>query len=223
MNLMMSEMRMIELGGGVVAATNSEITVRVPAVSGVACASGGTLTVTRLPADLSAVAGVGFSGFAYRAVNGVYTYVEGPIAPIPALAAVCAAAGLLPNEATPGVLADGSVYQVATGAAVPVGSPVFLYNIITYAFAASTSVPGRLALWRELDGAPPEELVAPFDNTAQFRFFVNDVTPAQTAVPGTLSTITGVEIVLDGVSERPSSDGTYQTVPLTTAVFFKNR
>lgn len=226
MNIMMSEMRMIELGGGIVAATTQEITMRVPTAMGVACASAGTLTASMLPADLSGVDNVDFSGWAFRTGPGTYTYVEGTVAPIAGLATVCATAGILPAQtgvSTAGVLNDGSVIQIATGTAVPAGSPIFLYNIVTYAFAASTTVPGGIALWRELDGAAPEELVAPFANTAEFRFFVNDAATATTTVPGTLSTITGVEIVLDGVSERPNSDGTFQTVPLTTAVYFKNR
>lgn len=225
MNIMMSEMRMIELGGGIISADNDEITMRVPTAFGVACA--GTITATMLPSDLSAVENVDFSGWAYRLADGTYKYMEGTIAPGTGLATICAVAGILPSGqpgvTTAGVLTDGTVLTWVTAEVVPTGTPIFFYNIVTYAFAASTMVPGTVALWRELEGEPPEELVAPFASTAQFRFFVNDAATATATAPATLTTITGVEIVLDGVSERPNSDGTFQTVPLTTAVYFKNR
>ena len=229
MNIMMSEMRMVEQTQGVVDATSQYVTLRVPYVFGMSCGTvANVLTITTLPADLTGAEDPSglpisqFSGFAYRHTNGTYTYVEGAVT----ATALGACAGLVP--ANGGVVPDGGqIIQVPVPVTSPVtnvtlGSPVFLYHIVTYAFDASTSVPGRVALWREVTGAPPEELLAPFASTAQFRYFVSDA-PTAGAVPGTLSTITGIEIVLDAVSERPNSDGTFQSVPLTTAVHFKNR
>jgi hypothetical protein len=47
---------------------------------------------------------------------------------------------------------------------------------------------------------------------------------AQAAVPGTLGDIRGLELVLDGMSERaPQGSATYKTANVRTAVFFENR
>jgi prepilin-type N-terminal cleavage/methylation domain-containing protein len=222
LNIMMSEMRMIERGGGMVSATNQQVSVRVPYMFGLVCSStGGVLTITTLPADVSGVSGIPFSGYAYRTSTGAYTYMENPLTATTPGATLCAAAGLVP--ASGGVISGGKVIAIPLGPSIPVATPVFLYHIVTYSFGASTSVPGRTALFRQVDGAAIEELIAPFDTTARFRFFDNDAAVAQNAVPSPLSNTTGIEIVLDAMSERPNRDGTFQRVPLTTAVHFRNR
>lgn len=232
LNIMMSEMRMVEQTAGVVSATNQQLELRVPYVFGMVCGSAaGMLTITTLPADLTAVTGLSFSGYAYRQPGGAYTYQEGTVVATTGLATICSSAGIVPDDG--GVIPDpaggagpgsGSVVQIPLGPAVAAGTPVFLYHKVTYEFGASTSVPGGIALFRQVEGQlNPEELIAPFDTTAKFRFFESDAAAAQDAVPASLSDITGIEIVLDAVSERPNADGTHQSVPLTTAVHFKNR
>lgn len=222
LNILMSEMRMIERTGGIVSATNQQVQVRVPYRFGMVCGStGGVLTITTLPADQSAVVGTPYSGYAYRTAAGTYTYVEGAVTPAAGLSSVCSGAGLVPGSG--GVVTGGSVITIPLGPIIPVGRPIFLYHIVTYSFGASTSVPGRTALFRQVNGAALEELIAPFDTTAKYRFFDNDAATAQDAVPSPLSNTTGIEIVLDAMSERPNRDGTFQRVPLTTAVHFRNR
>ena len=68
-----------------------------------------------------------------------------------------------------------------------------------------------------------EELAAPFDAAARFRFYrLNDNT-AQDPVP-LLAEIRGFELVLDGASEAsPRISGAPRRAPLTTSVFFRNR
>ena len=109
------------------------------------------------------------------------------------------------------------------------GTPVFLYRRIRYEFKASTSVPGKLGLYRTVifpnGSESTEELVAPFAATARYRFFVvgsNDV--AQDAPPAPLSDLRGIELHLDGMSETiiPGAQSA-ESAPFTTAVFFKNR
>lgn len=229
LNIMMSEMRMVELGGGVVATpTNDELEIRVPYVFGMVCSTAGNLLkLSTLPGDLSGIGDMDFSGYAYRMANGSYTYIESPItaSPIdpldPAGPVACDAAGVVPGS---GVVPGGVVLTTALGSGSPaIAAPAFLYRRIKYEFAPSSVVSG-VALWRHVDGETnPEELIAPFDTTAKFRFFESDAAVAQDAVPATLSNITGIEIVLDALSERPNSDGSHQVVPLTTAVHFKNR
>ena len=57
------------------------------------------------------------------------------------------------------------------------GWPVFLYQQITYRFQTSTAYPGRIGLFRKVRRSEPaapivDEIVAPFDTSAKFRFFV---------------------------------------------------
>ena len=109
------------------------------------------------------------------------------------------------------------------------GTPVFLYSKSRYEFKASLAVPGRLGLFRTTilpNGTESaEELVAPFASTASWQFFtVNGGAVAQAAVPADLTTIRGLELHLDGMSEGIAATKTIQdTAPFTTAVFFKNR
>jgi hypothetical protein len=109
------------------------------------------------------------------------------------------------------------------------GTPIFLYQRIRYEFKASTAVPGKIGLYRTViapnGGETTEELVAPFANTAGWKFFVvNGGSVAQAAAPANLADIRGLELHLDGTSEsiavtRPAAE----IAPFTTAVFFKNR
>jgi hypothetical protein len=106
---------------------------------------------------------------------------------------------------------------------------VFLYQKVRYEFKASTAVPGKLGLYRTViapnGGESSEELVAPFANTAGWKFFVvNGGAVAQAAAPATLSDIRGLELHLDGSSEGIAvTRTTAEIAPFTTAVFFKNR
>ncbi|HEX6135797.1 MAG TPA: prepilin-type N-terminal cleavage/methylation domain-containing protein [Longimicrobiales bacterium] len=235
MNIMMSEMRMIEQDSGIVSATNRRITLRVPYAFGVVCDASvlNGLTLSMLPTDQAVLADSGYSGFAYRSASGDYTYVSGLTFPVAGGVGTCSASGLIPggNGIVPdttggtGAFAGNAIQIPLTIGSLPPGTPVFLYQLITYEFKPSVNVPGnRVALWRRIHRTnQDDELVAPFDTTAKFRFYVNDAPSAQTAVPSPLSDVTGIEIVLDAISERPESNGSHQTVPLTTSVFFKNR
>jgi hypothetical protein len=105
-----------------------------------------------------------------------------------------------------------------------IGTVVMLTRRITYFFAGSAAIPGRVALWRRIEATGVrEELAAPFDVTSRFRFYrLNDNT-AQDAVPA-LNEIRGFELVLTGASEStPRVTGGYQRSALTTSVFFRNR
>jgi hypothetical protein len=113
-------------------------------------------------------------------------------------------------------------------ALVPIGTPVFLYQKVTYEFRNSVAVPGQIALWRKVNRkgtAGDEELVAPFSPDARFRFYIDDAAQAVDNPPiqTQLNRLTGIEIVMDGISERPNADGTREKVPYSTSVFFKNR
>ncbi|HET6701541.1 MAG TPA: prepilin-type N-terminal cleavage/methylation domain-containing protein [Gemmatimonadaceae bacterium] len=219
-NVLLSEMRMVDGTQGVIAATSSSVTLRVPYTLGVYCGSvGGVATVALLPTDSAMLAEPGFTGYAWRGRLGPYNYVEagaGLTAPVPGQ---CIAAGLNP---VPGSVRIGLTPVLPVG--VDVGVVVMLTRRTTYFFAGSAAVPGRVALWRQVDATGVrEELAAPFDATSRFRFYrLNDNT-AQDAVP-VLNEIRGFELVLTGASEStPRLTGGYQRSALTTSVFFRNR
>jgi hypothetical protein len=104
-----------------------------------------------------------------------------------------------------------------------------MYSRVRYEFKASTAVPGKLGLYRTTlpaVGAPDEEeLVAPFANTAHWKFFaVNGGSVAQAAAPASLGDMRGLELHLDGISENIAPGMvSNESAPFTTAVFFKNR
>jgi prepilin-type N-terminal cleavage/methylation domain-containing protein len=229
LNRVVSDFRMIEATGGVVAATPTSLTLHIPYAIGVMCANSGTGTVlSLLPVDSTTYATAGFYGYAWRNfTTGAYFYVQNPASErdgIPADLAVCTIQGVT-------TVLNGRVVFVTPvlpgGAGL--GTPVFLYSNIRYDFKASTAIPGSIGLFRTKiapGGAETtEELVAPFAATAGWKFFVlNGGSVAQANAPADLTTITGLELHLDGMSEGTAATKTTpETAPFTTAVFFKNR
>ena len=226
LNRVVSDFRMIEATGGVVAATSTSLTIRIPFAIGVMCANanGGTV-LSLLPVDSTTYANAGFYGYAWRNfITGAYSYVENPATEGAGDAAVCTGVNItmVPNGKTvlitPALPANGGL-----------GTPVFLYSKIQYEFKASTAVPGKLGLYRTTiapNGAlTSEELVAPFANTASWKFFaVNGGSVAQVNPPANLADLRGLELHLDGISENIAPGLiANESAPFTTAVFFKNR
>jgi prepilin-type N-terminal cleavage/methylation domain-containing protein len=229
LNRVVSDFRMIEATGGVIAATSTSLTIRIPFAIGVMCGnSGGVTVLSLLPVDSTTYANAGFYGYAWRNFQtGAYANVESPAAETNADAtqiAVCAARQIttVPKGK---VVVVSPVLPVNAG----LGTPVFLYSKVRYEFKASIAVPGKLGLWRTTitpGGAElTEELVAPFANTASWNFFtVNGGSVAQAAPPGNLADMRGLELHLDGISETIGAGlTTNEQAPFTTAVFFKNR
>ena len=232
LNRVISDFRMIEATGGVVAASSTSLTLRIPFAIGVMCATqGGVTQITLLPVDSTTYANAtsaatgGVYGYAWRNFQtGVYSYVENPATEAPGLPAVCTAKNVT-------TVTDGKVVQVTPvlPAGAGLGTPVFLYQKIRYEFKASTAIPGKIGLYRTViapNGAlSSEELVAPFANTASWKFFtVNGGSVAQAAPPASLSDMRGLELHLDGTSESiAATKSAPENAPFTTAVFFKNR
>ena len=220
--LLESELRMIETKNGVISADSLTLVVRVPYAFGILCTTGGSVaTASLLPMDSLAFAGAGFSGFGWRdSTTGLYTAVESGATTGTGTASVCTGQSIT-------TLTGGKVVTLspAPAATVTAGSAVYLYQRVTYRFASSSVLPGRTALWRDVPSrALSEELVTPFDATARFRFYVLNVDTAQNAAPSTLGNIRGIELVLNGASEKvPLGRAVPATAKLTTAVFFRNR
>jgi hypothetical protein len=220
-NILISELRRLDSTGGVVAANNDSITIRVPYRMGVVCGSAvAATTVSLLPVDSLVAATAGFSGYAWRdTITGVYTYREAGVSIAVPTALLCTTNRI---NTVPGG-AVSAVAPAAPGGAGP-AVPIFLFQRVTYRFAPSvTLASGQRALWRRVHAtAVNEELVAPFDSTAKFRFFVLNNASAQDAPPGNLADLRGIELVLTAINERATRTGG-TTSPYTTAVFFNNR
>lgn len=230
-NVLISELRMVETGGGVEVATANgfDLTARVPYAFGVLCATNGSsTTVALLPADSVMFNAPGFSGFAWRdGSTGAYTYVTtGTSLNTSGTASTCTTAGITPLAAeSPSPAGKVVVLGGTIPAGTPVGTVIFLFRRIQYEFKASAMVPGRRGLWRVvLATGVGEELAAPFNATARFRYYVAGSATAQAATPSPLSSIRGVEAQVDGRSEGTSrmAGGNARVVPLTASVYFQN-
>jgi prepilin-type N-terminal cleavage/methylation domain-containing protein len=227
LNRVVSDFRMIEATGGVIAATPTSLTIRIPYAIGVVCknsALGGTV-LSLLPVDSTTYAEADFYGYAWRNFQtGAYAYVENPAAKFAGDPADCVAVSIT-------TVTNGKTVRITptVPANAGLGTPVFMYSRVRYEFKASTAVPGKLGLYRTSilpgGGEESEELVAPFANTAHWKFFtVNGGTAAQDAAPANLADLRGLELHLDGTSETiAAGQVSAEQAPFTTAVFFKNR
>ncbi len=220
-NVILSDLRMVEVDGGVVSASSSQVTVRVPYAFGIICAANAsTSVVSLLPVDSVMYTNPGFSGYAWRAsATGAYNYIEGGVSIGTPPAGTCAAQSIT-------TLSGGQEIALSPGvAAADVGDPVFLFRRVQYSFASSAAVPGRTGLWRTfVTSGTTEELVAPFQATAGFGFFVLNADTAQSAVPALLGNIRGLELRLNAASTASvRGQSGPQKFDVTTAVFFRNR
>ena len=224
LNRVVSDFRMIEATGAIIAASPTRLDLRMPYAIGVECADNNLRThITLLPVDSTTYATSSFYGYAWRSsTTGVYTYVDGASlqAGDPA---VCAGVRI---TSVPG----GSVVSVqpTLPIAAGLGTPTFIYERVQYELKASVAVPGKIGLWRTVvrnNGNATEELVAPFASTAKWRFYtLQGGAVAQDNPPANLADIRGLELHLDGLSEYAvAGQGTTESAPFTTAVFFKNR
>ena len=239
MNVLLSELRMVQDRGGVDAAQadGKRIRLKVPYRFGVVCGTAGGVTVaSRLPVDSTVSAT--YAGWAWRAVDGSYTELVATdplgadsVRDVTGLGgeATCAAARIhKPIVNTAGGTKTGRVLELRPGsAAPPTISPVYLWQWVAYEFKTSTAYPGRIGLYRiQADGtlgAQELEVMAPFDTSARFKFFVPGQDTSQVDVPTDLTTIRGLDLVLNGAAGAPASSGSTPAVNrVTTAVFFKN-
>jgi Tfp pilus assembly protein PilX len=222
-NVLMSEARMVEVGSGVVAASASSVTLRVPVAMGIVCGSaGGSTVVSLMPVDSVVLATAAISGHAWRRSTGAYAYTEGATTVAAggvAGAAICTAASIT-------TVAGGRTIVVTPpmhASAVP-GTPAFIYQRVRFEFGASSVLPGRIGLWRTLEASgATEELAAPYDTATKFRFYRNSLDTSDDVVPP-LTEIRGLEFSLVGASERSRYGRVKpETSRMQTAVFFMNR
>lgn len=214
LNLTRSELRMVE-PNGIIAATEDSITIRMPYLMGLYCASN---TAMFIPTDSLTLATAQYGGYAWRdtLAGATYTYVVQGGALSAGNAATCTGAGLT-------VIPSGVLYVVNPAlAGVAASAPFFLWQTVTYKLATSTLVPGRLALWRQAGSAAAEEVAVPLDTASRINFYTTGTT-SSTTVPSPLNTMRGVEFVLYGESERTSPGrSTPEEALQRVSIFFRN-
>jgi prepilin-type N-terminal cleavage/methylation domain-containing protein len=235
MNVMLSDLRMVQDSGGVdsVSADGRTIRVLVPYEFGLVCRTqGSTTTVLMLPVDSAMASMSVYRGFAWRdSASGRYNYnwPSNPTSQTPGAAGTpsdCTGGGFgqaqLTNVSMNG--RQGQFFDVPSNgpSGASVGAPVFFFQRITYSFGASSQYPGRLSLWRNVENGPNDEIMSPFDSTSGFRFYTTG-SDASVAAPPALSNIRGVDLVLNARSPRGTSqDSTRKQSKVMTSVFFKN-
>lgn len=234
MNIMLTDLRMVQDKDGLIAASSDSVTVRVPVSFGLVCSTSGGTTISLVPAD-SAMSALGvYAGFAVRdSVTGEYSYRDASL-PMPFNSLTTGTGTLCTANGINSVTYNGRSSRVVVltdspGGPANVGWPAFIYQQVTYKFAPSTAFPGRLGLWRLVRRSDPtqplrDEIIAPFDASAKFRFYVLNADAAQDAVPANLNDVRGLELVLAGSSnEALTANAQTKQATMITGVFFKNR
>lgn len=238
MNILLSDLRMVQDRGGIESASadGKTVVIKVPYRFGLVCGTNSNVTtVSMLPTDSSVIGMAHYAGFAWRdSLTAIYTVVTpsspstGQAPQISASPDMCTGNGggqaHLRTYTLNGRTGDLLDLKSDASSTAQVGSPVFMYQRITYTFANSTNFLGFLGLWRNVDGAPlPEEILAPFDTSARFRFFASG---ADTSVvsPPAVSSIVGLDLVLNALSSRVVSNNvsSHSMSKVRTSVFFKN-
>ncbi len=232
-NMLLTELRAVEAEHGVIAAGPDSLVLRVPYGLGVVCGTNLTqVHVSLLPVDSALFQQAEFAGYLWRDTTSMqYNRVDGITVTIdnsPSGATTCGTGAnqirVLNTAGQRGRVV--AVSRPLVGPAPDQSSAVLLYQRVVYRFQNSLMVPGTRGLFRQVTGSANgrEELAAPFDDSARFRFFELDNTTAQNAPPADLADLRGVELVLTGLSMRPDGSGQLDhATPMTTAVFFRNR
>jgi type II secretory pathway pseudopilin PulG len=217
MNTMLAELRLVSNGGLLIASRDS-VRVRVPIAFGMLCrTTGGSTIASLMPYDSLMYATASLDSLAWLDSLGTYNAVGGISVSVSTAQAACDADSI---KVVPG----GRLVALSRPNVGQPGRLFYLYQAVTYRFGASSEMPGRRALWRQPGGGSAEEIVAPFDTAASFRFLVGArLTPTAT-VPAVLDSVRGLELRLIGASDyAPQGTTRFQTFDLTTNVLFLNR
>lgn len=231
MNLLVTEARMVQDSTGVdsVASSGRLIRLIVPYRFGLNCGvSGAKNAVSMLPVDSQMVSQSQYAGWAYRNNAGAYTLVPLGTAPATAAdAAQCTGSGAGQAQLATLTLGGraGDVLEVGPSVAAPTapqGQAVFFYQKVTYEFKASTAFPGWNGLYRTVLGGANDELVAPFDTSARFKFWTAGAATSVAAAPAK-ELIRGIDVVFVGRSGyTPLGKATPAKSTVVASIFFKN-
>jgi prepilin-type N-terminal cleavage/methylation domain-containing protein len=234
MNILSSEIRMVQDSGGIDSASTDGKTVRllIPYRFGVNCGVLGTRNVvSMLPIDSLSLAQAVYAGYAWRKPQGNYTIVvpadpTGTDRPVTAADATkCTGSGT--DEARVRTLSiggrSGQVLDITpTAPAALQGQILFFYQRIIYKFGASTAFPGKIGLWRIVQGGATDELMAPFDTSARFKYWTSGAT-ASVSAPPALHLIRGLDVVLAAQSRyTPAGKTAPSKSTVVASLFFRN-
>jgi len=220
LNSMTVELRMVG-DSGLLAATTDSVTTRVPYVSGVACGrSGNTFWASLIPVDSVMYAGATPAGVGLRDDLEQFSWVTRSIT-----IAGSTDIAYCTNEGVQ-IVPEGRLVMIS-GLQAPkipaIGTVFSVFQLVTYSFAPSVDLPGRIALWRRAGTSAAEEIVAPFSTGSSFGFLIGPTLVPQTTPPSDLATVRGLRLSLMGSSEfRASGDNDYETFPLRVDVPFIN-
>jgi len=215
--LMISDIRMTDADSGLVAAAADSFTIRVPYRIGISCGpSAGATTVALQPIDSLALATASMAGYGWVDAGGAGHYVAGGT-----LAAgtgvTCFAAGI-DTFPQPGLVTT----ITPTLGSAPSGTPVFLYQKVTYSIATSSIYPTAKGLFRRIGNGAAEEITAPLRVASAFQYYPGGGGAAVSS-PALGTTILGVDLQLVGLNLRQVTNGKTQSSPVETAIYFKNR
>ena len=234
MNILESEIRMVQDSGGIDSASTDGKTIRVlvPYRFGLNCGvSGGKTVVSMLPVDSLSLAQARYAGFAWRNGQSRYTKIlpsaplgaDAPVASLNAAQCTGTAAGQAQIRTLSLNGRSGAVLDISPAqSSAPKGQPVFFFQRITYTFAASTLYPGKVGLYRTVQGGTTEEIMAPFDTLARFKYWTQSAA-ASVAAPPALALIRGVDVVFSAQSSyTPIGKTTPTRSTVVASIFFRN-
>ena len=235
MNLLFSDLRMVHDGadapGGVMLASPNSLSVKVPYAVGLVCGNvTGSTVVSMFPVDSAARAMAKYAGYAWRnRLTKQYTYVpvtdtvgNAPLTPSSSPSTCTSTAKIKSDTVNGRSWGPTDVKPQSVTAGTQPGAPVFFFQNILYFFGNSTSFPGKVGLFRRIEGRTAEELVAPFDAGARFKFFVRNIDTSTVAAPAVLDSLVGVSLVLTGSSSATMAGRAAEKSKMETAVLFRN-
>jgi hypothetical protein len=231
MNILVSEARMVQDSTGVdsVASDGKLIRLVIPYRFGLNCGVlGAKNVVSMLPVDSLMVAQAVYAGWAYRGTTGAYTLVPLGTAPVTSASPTqCTGSGSGQAQIKTLTLGGraGDVLEVGPSVAAPtapVGQAVFFYQKITYEFKASTAYPGWNGLYRTVLGGSTDELAAPYDTSARFKFWTAGASASVSAAPAK-ELIRGLDVVFVGRSGyTPIGKTAPAKTTVVASIFFTN-
>ena len=233
LNILESELRMVQDSGGVDSASTDGKAIRalVPFQFGLYCGTASKKNVvSMLPVDSLTAAQARYAGWGQRSSNGSYDIIlpNNPLggdAPAPAVEPeLCT--GTAAGQAQVKTLSingrSGMVLEIRPQRQAPAAQPIFFFQRITYAFQPSTAFPGTWGLYRIVQGGSTEELMAPFDSTARFKFWTRGAAASVSAVPA-LDLIRGVDVVFAARSRyTPIGRSSPSRSTVVASIFFRN-
>jgi prepilin-type N-terminal cleavage/methylation domain-containing protein len=236
-NVMMTDLRMVQDTLAIQAANRDSIMVRVPYVYGIICAhSSGTTTASMVPVDSALYAMAAYGGVAWDSA-GVFQFRPAsgspPSPPSYSDPTICLDSSATGAKVDSIVFRDSASGRVRGGRTMSLnptlpnaktGDPVFLWQEITYAFGSSVAYPGMRGLYRSVTNGPRDEIIAPFDTSAKFKFYVLNNDTSQVAAPANLNQIKGLDLLLNARSPTiPAGSKEPKLSKTRTAVYFKDR